>query len=151
MAFEDQLIQGFRFDVTFLLGGIAPSPVKSRFSKVSGLRVSIETEQATGGWKNFANLQIPRKVKYENITMERGFLEGSLVNTEFAQVLDAFALIPSSVLISILDRQGQPKNSWLLMGAYPVSWSLSDLDANSSDVMIETIELTYAKLLPMSL
>lgn len=151
MAFEDKLMQGFRYDVTFLLGGVVPSPVKSRFRKVSGLQVSIETESAVGGFRNLANLQIPRKINYNNISLERGLIEGEFLNAEFTQVLNAFVLIPSDVLISVLDVEGEPKNSWLLMGAYPVRWSLSDFDANSSELLIETIELTYAQMISMSL
>jgi len=32
------------------------------------------------------------------------------------------------------------------MKAYPVKWRVSDLDANSNTVVIETMELTYQRM-----
>lgn len=148
---EAKLVQGFRFDVTFFLLGITPNPVKTLFRKVSGLSVSMKTDPVGGPLNRIFNLQLPTAVQYSNVTLERGLAPGGLLDSGFSQLLSAFALTPSNVLISLLDEEAQPLNSWLLIAAYPVKWSVSGFDAGNSEVVIESIELTYVTLMPMSL
>lgn len=153
MIQENTILQGFRFSVTFFLMPMIKSPLNSKFKRVSGIGVNLSTEELDTSMSKVFQLSIPTGIKYNNITLERGLIKGDVLNANqgFSQLMSAFVLMPSNVLISLLDESSEPLNSWLLLGAYPVKWSLSDFDANNSDVIVETIELTYGTLMPMSL
>jgi len=42
-----------------------------------------------------------------------------------------------------------PLSAWLFIKAYPVRWATADLDANSDKVLIDTLELAYARMQPL--
>ena len=51
---------------------------------------------------------------------------------------------------SLLDENGIPSMVWAFVGAYPVSWSYSDLDSmDDNEVMIEEMELAYTYFMRM--
>lgn len=58
---------------------------------------------------------------------------------------------PSNVLVMLLNEKSIPLSSWLFKRAYPVKWTVSDLDANANAVVIDTLELAYARFQTMSI
>ena len=50
---------------------------------------------------------------------------------------------PSDVLISLLNESGDPVAVWQVIQAYPVKWNVSNFNANSNTIAIETIEFAY--------
>jgi phage tail-like protein len=48
--------------------------------------------------------------------------------------------------VSLIDNTKAPIASWLFINAYPVKWSVSDLDATNNSVVIEHMELTYQRM-----
>jgi len=140
----------FRFGVFFLIKGIIPNPIDIRFQKVSGLSASIETSsQDEGGMNEGSGFRFPEKVKYENLRLERGMAHLSPLNVQIDQAISELKLYPSDVLVILFDESNLPFASWLFLKAYPVKWSMSDLDANSNQVVIETLELAYFKFKPI--
>lgn len=136
----------FRFGVIFLIGGVVPNPIDTMFQKVSGLTQTISTTSVNEGGQNFYTQQLPVKVQHDNIVLERGLFVGSPLVVEFNAAMSLFKFSASNVLISLLDATYIPAASWLLFKAYPVKWSVSDLDATANSVVIETMELTYQRL-----
>ena len=136
---------GFYFQVSFFIGGIVPNPLDIRFQKVSGITATVETEPITEGGENLFTHRLPKGVKYDNLVLERGMVIGSPLNIEFNTVMTLFKFAPSNVLVSLLDKQSLPISNWLFLKAYPVKWSVSDLDANSNAVVIDTMELAYTR------
>ena len=60
--------------------------------------------------------------------------------------MSLFKFKPSNVLVTLLDNTRIPIASWLFMKAYPVKWSVSDLDATANTVVTEHMELTYQRM-----
>ena len=58
---------------------------------------------------------------------------------------------PGNVLVALLNDEGLPAAAWLFWKAYPVKWSVSDLDADVNGVAIETMELAYTRFQVMRL
>ena len=133
----------FRFSVLFLFGGAVPNPVDILFQKVSGLGSTVETSPLAEGGQNFYTQALPKKIKYENLVLQRGLFVGSPLGIEFNVAMSLFKFSTSNVLVTLLDNTRIPISAWLFMKAYPVKWSTSDLDADANSVVIENMELTY--------
>lgn len=137
---------GFRFGVLFFAGGVIPNPLDFMFQKVSGLGSSIKTTTVEEGGQNLYTQTLPVKVEYENLVLERGMAVLSPLVIEFNVTMSRFKFSPSNVLVTLLDNTRIPIAGWLFMKAYPVKWSVSDLDATSNTVVVERMELTYQRM-----
>ena len=137
---------GFRFGVLFFAGGAVPNPVDIFFQKVSGLGSSVETATIQEGGQNLYTQSLPKRIKYENLVLERGVVVGSPLVVEFNATMSLFKFSTSNVLVTLLDHTRIPIAGWLFMRAYPVRWRVSDLDATSNSVVIETMELSYQNM-----
>ena len=139
----------FRFGVFFFARGIIPNPIDIRFQKVSGLSATIESSNLNdGGDNSMSAAWFPEKVVHENVRLERGLTLLSPLNNEFDKALTDLKVKPSNVLIILFGDSNLPFSAWLLRKAYPVKWSISDLDADSSQLVIETMEISYQEFKP---
>ncbi|WP_299002120.1 phage tail protein [uncultured Shewanella sp.] len=142
----------FNFAVILFPGGTpVPNPIDIRFSKVSGMNCSIETEPLEEGGENLARHLLPKRVNYETLKLERGMVIGSLLNLEFSLAMTTLEMVPGNAMVCVLNDLGIPVSSWLFLKTYPLKWSVSDLDANQNDLMIDTMELAYEKFIPLRL
>jgi phage tail-like protein len=139
-------IIGMRFAVLFMAGGVVPNPLDLRFSKVSGLSMTVETEAVAEGGQNLYTQQLPKSVSHGNLVLERGMVVGSPLNIEFNASLSSFKFVTSNVLVTLLSEDSLPMAAWLFMKAWPVKWSTSDLDATTPGLVIDTMELAYARM-----
>lgn len=142
-------LSGFRFGV-FFLGKLGIShPLDFRFQSVSGLSIGVELVKE-GNSATRSN-DLPERVSYSNLVLKRGMPLLSTLSMELQDSFQRFRFSPRDVLVSILDENALPLSSWLFSKAYPVKWSLSTLDADSSAVLIEEIELSYTDFKPLTL
>lgn len=126
----------FRFRIE--IGGITVAQV----SDVTGLQVETETEPVEEGGVNDFVRQLPKRTKYQHITLKRGITDldemwrwhQDVVGGKFRRKDGAIVLI---------DAAGEDKWRWNFFGAYPVKWSGPDLKADSNTVAFETIELAH--------
>jgi len=51
------------------------------------------------------------------------------------------------VQINLLDEDHQPLMYWVVNNVWPRSWKLGELNAERGEVLLETLELNYNKLL----
>jgi phage tail-like protein len=51
-----------------------------------------------------------------------------------------------TVVINLLDEKAAPKMTWTLTNAFPSKVTGTDMKSDSSEVAIETIEITYETL-----
>lgn len=139
-------ILGMRFAVLFMAGGVVPNPLDLRFSKVSGLAMQVTTDEVAEGGQNLYTQQLPKRVSHGNLVLERGMVVGSPLNIEFNASLSTFKFVTSNVLVTLLGESRQPLAAWLFLKAWPVKWSTSDLDAGQPGLVIDTMELAYARM-----
>ena len=137
---------GFRFSVLFFFGGVITNPLDTRFKKVSGISSSVSTRTINEGGQNLYSQRLPEKVQYENLVLERGLAVGSPLAVELNVTMSLFKFNPSNVLVSLLDESGIPISSWLFLTAFPVKWTISPLDADANQVVIETLELSFQRM-----
>ena len=136
----------FRFGVLFLIGGVVPNPLDIMFQKVSGLGTTVDLEPVPEGGQNNYIQQLPKRIQHDNLVLERGLVVGSPLVIEFNATMSLFKFSPSNVLVTLIDSTNIPIASWLFMKAFPVKWSVSDLDATANSVVIETMELSYQRM-----
>ncbi|NVB43283.1 phage tail protein [Pseudenhygromyxa sp. WMMC2535] len=137
---------GFRFAVTFFIGGILPNLLDLRFKRVSGLAVKAGTSTINEGGQNLYSHRVPDRVEYGTLTLERGFVVGSLLNIELNDILSTAEFPTSNVLVTLLNENKLPLAGWLFIKTFPVRWETSDLDASQEEVVIDTIELSYSSM-----
>src|SRR5215468_6172227 len=114
------LVLGSRFAAVFFTGGIEPNPIDIRFQRVSGLSATIETTTVNEGGQNLYGHRLPRRVGYQNLVLERGFMIGSPLNLEFNVAMSTFKFLPSNVLVTLLGASGAPLAAWMFLKAFPV-------------------------------
>jgi phage tail-like protein len=141
-----ELLLGFRFGVFFYAAGVLPNPLDIRFQRVSGLSARLNTMSLVEGGQNIYKHALPETGEHENLVLERGLPVGSLLGLEFNVALTAFKFLPSNVLVTLFNESMVPTAAWMLFRAYPVRWETSGLDATEGKVVIETLELAYARL-----
>ena len=134
-----------RFGVFFFAGGVVPNPIDIRFQKVSGLSAEVTTRTINEGGQNLYAHRLPERVNYNNLVLERGLVLGSPLNIEFNVALSLFKFAPSNVMVTLFNDISVPIAGWFFTRAYPVKWSVSDFDASSSSVVIDTLELAYSR------
>jgi phage tail-like protein len=136
---------GFHFLVIFFATGIFPNPVDIRFQRVSGLSAEMSPETYEEGGQNLYAHRLPNRINYGNLTLERGMMTDSPLADEFNATMSLFKFYPSNVMIMLLNEKNAPAAGWLFFKAYPVRWSISDLDATSNQIVVETMELAYTR------
>lgn len=132
---------GFHFKVEFVGLG---TDNDTRFQTVSGLALEYETESYKEGGENRFEHSLPVRTKYTPLTLKRGLLSDSAV---IAWCLSAFqdrVIHPIQVHVSLLNESHQPLKTWQLFGAWPKKWSVADLNAQESAVLVETLEICYS-------
>jgi phage tail-like protein len=135
-----------RFGVFFLAGGLIPNPLDIRFQKVSGLNARVETTTVNEGGQNLYAHRMPRRVSYDNLVLERGFVVGSPLNIEFNAAMSAFKFAPSNVIVTLFSEGAVPLAAWMFIKAWPVRWATADLNATEDRVLIDTLELAYTRM-----
>lgn len=148
-VFHPELIEpklAFRFSVFFFMSGLIPNSLDIRFSKVSGLSSRIDTQSLNEGGQNLFSHRLPTRAQYDNLVLERSMMIDSMLVTEFVSTLSFFKFNPSNVLVTLLDETGLPISGWLFLTAYPAKWTISDLNAEQNQVVVETMELAYQRM-----
>jgi conserved hypothetical phage tail region protein len=113
------------------------------FQEVEGLGVSIDqVEYRVGNEKSSAVRKLPGLRRYSNVTLKRGFL----TDTRLWDWIDTDPPDKRTVVITLLDEQRVPQVRFVLRQAWPCKWSGPHLNASSSQVAIESVELTHEGL-----
>ena len=136
---------GFFFTVDFGFQG----DDEAAFQEVGGLTVEITTEEYREGGLNHYSHRLPTGVKFGNLVLKRGMFKDSKTVNWCKNAIDNFTFEPRDITVSLLDFEGQDKAKplvqWAFQKAYPVKWVISDLKSQDGTLVIETLELAYAR------
>lgn len=140
MAFEYPH-PGFHFLVLFEI--VPQFPTDVQFQEVSGLSIEMEMESIReGGEQRFVH-ELPVRAKYGDVTLKRGKFLGSGVLHWCRQGLENFQFKPANVLISLMNEHHVPLYNWYLINAIPKRLEVSGFNAQSSEIVVETLVLSY--------
>lgn len=134
MTRQDPL-RGFRFLLE--LNGV----VVGGFTRIKGISREVRHESYREGGVNEYEHKLITQVSYPALVVERGLALEDL--WDWALATSQGQVQRKTVRIILQDETGEKKWGWLVEHALPVKWSASDLDANSSQVVIESLELAH--------
>ena len=132
---------GFHFIVVFELFPQLPSDLA--FQEVSGLSVDLETDTYVEGGENRFVHKLPKRTSYSPLVLKRGIASGPGLFRWFRQAIEDFVFEPTNATIMLLNDRHIPIAGWYVVNAYPHSWSVSNFDAEKSELVIETMQLNY--------
>ena len=118
--------------------------------KGKGLKVSFQEVSGLGWNLNKNKTAAEQSISCKNLVLKRPL---GPFNQEFSKWIEGCAgsKIYSeenihNIVIKLLDKERRPLAVWLCAHAYPVGYSIGDLNANKGDILLETIELKYERL-----
>ena len=129
------------------------------FSEVSGVEASVDViEFRQGNSGSLAPVKVPGLVKHGNVTLKMGYIISSPFKTWIMEcVSESRGQMPrNNVTIELIDiNSGAPSSlvespvgtrQWTLTNAWVTKYSAPDLDAKTSDIAIESVEIAYEEL-----
>lgn len=124
--------------------------IDTRFQSVSGLDSTLETEVVKEGGENHFEHVIPLRRKYGPLILKRGVLGplASEITAWLKQAFDEEKIRPiGTVDILLLNPDHKALMQWTINNVWPRSWKVGELNAERGEVLIETLELNYNKLI----
>lgn len=138
----------FHFSVNFTLKGNKAVDIK--FQSVTGLDSSIDVETIKEGGENRFEHVVPVRHKYGPLVLKRGLIAPgeSAITDWLKRAFDDQQYEPlETVIINLLDEQHQSLMHWKINNVWPRSWKLSELNAGRAEILIETLELNFNRLI----
>lgn len=136
----------FLFRVDFKIEGNA---FDMRFQSVTGLDATLETETVKEGGENRFEHVLPLRRKYGPLTLKRGLLTPSEsgLTAWLKKAFDDEEIAPiETVEIKLLNEAHEPLMYWVINNVWPRSWKVGELNAERGEVLVETLELNYNRL-----
>jgi phage tail-like protein len=111
------------------------------FSRVKGLTRETKFEVYREGGVNDFEHKLASLTTFGNLILERGLITSELWDWH-EQVVNG-SILRRKITIVLRDENKAEVWRWHADGAFPVKWSVSDFDAGSSQVVIESIEFAH--------
>jgi phage tail-like protein len=134
MARQDPL-RGFRFllEIDQITSG--------GFMRVKGLSREVKYESYREGGVNEYEHKLLTHVSYPVVVLERGLAIDDL--WKWALAASDGEVQRKTIRIRLQDEANEKQWAWQIEHAVPVRWAVSDLDAQTSAVVMETLELAH--------
>ena len=131
-------------------GGTQQPKSDAAFQEVSGIDPHVTVEEVIEGGLNAYVHQLPGVTKHGNLVLKRGYMLLASVFADWASQTVGSSLstpIVTQILnVILISPKGQPLVTWTLDNAWPVKWEASGFNAKSSEVLIETMEISYGSV-----
>ena len=117
-------------------------PAKMSFSKVKNIYTEVEVEAIKEGGVN-DHVHIWRKPasNIQKLVFERGVCPSNILSSISSFAPGTNLLLPGTILV--LNSRGIPMSMFVFTSGIVLKWKVSDLDAKSSEVFIETFEVAH--------
>ena len=152
--FNEYPVLGYKFDVIFTIDGY---PYKCAFQSVSGISKSTKVTKIQEGGDYENEYHLPGYFTHKDATFKRGVLRnfGNDKNPRFLHSwfeslgwLDNDKIKTAQIQILIKDfnliKQKVTVETVTLSNAYPTSVTLGELNSQKSEVIIDTITLSFS-------
>lgn len=126
---------GFRFRVEF------DQVQHGGFARVRGLVRETKFEARREGGVNDFEHKLATMTTYPNLVLERGLADEYLWSWH-DDVVEG-RVTRRTITLALNDEEDNEVWRWLVQAAYPVKWTGTDFDANSGQVMFESVELAH--------
>jgi phage tail-like protein len=118
------------------------------FTECSGLSAEWDILEYQEGGENRYVHKLRTRLKYPNLVLKRGVTyEDALLKWFFER--EDFKQ-RKTVKVTLLGDDGKEVRSWAFAGAFPVKWQGPSLNAKSTNVATETLEIAHQGLTPQT-
>lgn len=137
---------GFYFSLQFGSKS-STGDLDAAFQEVSGLSTNLETKEIVEGGENRFVHQVPVRTKFTDLVLKRGFIPArsdlarwvsDTLNSNMGKPIE-----PQDITLHLLNEKHDPLTTWTFVKAYPVKWEFSNLDAEKSAIVTESITFKY--------
>ena len=129
-------LQSFMFRVS-----IPGLPTGVGFQKVGGLSREVEVVEYLENMYDHTH-KLPGRETVSDVTFERGMYADDYLQGIYEKVFNNNT-VRNTVVIQICDRFGKIRREFKCAEAWFSKYECADLDATSSDVIIETLTMTF--------
>ena len=133
---------GFHFKVE-ILGLDRAGDDDVRFREAGGPGFAVATEEVPEGGENRFIQRYPLRAKYPDLVLKRGLLKSSAIWDWTRDCIENLDIKPKNVDVKLLNENHEPLITWHLVGAYPVKWAVTDLNATNNAIVVESLQLAY--------
>lgn len=134
----------FRFEVDLGVSGLNAVA----FQEISGMDVENQIiEYRKSNSPLFSVVKMPGIVKYGNVTMKRGVFVKDNSFWDWHAKIVMNTIERATVLIKLLDEQGNPTMQWTLNNAWPTKITSTDLKSDGNEVAVDTLEIAHEQLI----
>ena len=118
----------------------------ANFSECTGLKSELGTEEYPEGGENRFTHRFPSRHSAPNLVLSRGIASGIALWEWYAESLATGRVVPRDgqiELLSWIDGELAPARVWWFRRGYPVTFTGPELDAMSSSIAIESLEIAH--------
>ena len=133
---EADPLQSFMFKVS-----IPGLPTGVGFQKIGGLSREVEVVEYLENMYQHTH-KLPGRESVSEVTFERGMYADDYLQTLYEKVFTD-KNVSNTVVIQITDRFGKIRREFKCAEAWFSKYECADLDATSSDVIIETMTMVF--------
>lgn len=133
---EADPLQSFMFKVS-----IPGLPTGVGFQKIGGLSREVEVVEYLENMYQHTH-KLPGRESVSEVTFERGMYADDYLQTLYEKVFND-KNVRNTVVIQITDRFGKIRREFKCAEAWFSKYECADLDATSSDVIIETMTMVF--------
>ncbi|PNV62570.1 phage tail protein [Clostridium sp. chh4-2] len=112
------------------------------FYEVSSFDTFQPIEYSAGGREAAPHLKMAGRVKYGNIILKYGMIEGRGFYDWIVKGLTGEAE-RKDVAVSLLDENQAEAASWKVINAWPIKYTVPDFNASSNEIAVEILELAH--------
>lgn len=133
------------------------------FTEVTGLDASVDViEFRQGNAASMSPIKIPGLVKHGNLTLKMGYVSGQAIKEWIVQCVDdtrKTAFVRRTMTVELIDITDKPLKQtpydtsdtaankvWTLKECWIAKYTGPDLNASTSEVAIETIEVAFEEI-----
>ena|SRR5690554_2304264 len=117
------------------------------FQEISGLDVEAQIiEYRHGNSKEFSTIKMPGIKKTGNVTLKKGVFVKDNAFWDWFNQIKMNTIERKTVVISLLDEEGNPTMVWTLNNAWPTKITGTDMKSDGNEVAVETIEVAHEGL-----
>lgn len=131
---------GFSFWVSF---EISDSSIDIAFQDVAGIGMELQTEDIVEGGENRFTQKLPTRANYTPLVLKRGLAIQSPLTDWIRDAVENLSITPTTIIVALLNEKKEPLIAYRFLNAYPLKWSVSNFNAESSNIVIESMELYY--------
>ncbi|RLT42158.1 MAG: phage tail protein [Chloroflexi bacterium] len=116
----------------------------AEFIECNGLTATRESKGIPEGGRTNYEVKLPGNISYSNVTLKRGLIDLQLLDWLLKNASQN-TVKPElkNITISLANESGEAAYTWNIFHAYPVKWSGPQLSADSNELSMEELELTY--------